>query len=490
MKNHCLGASTVNASASKTFLSTALPAAGAVTVSLTDAPVASWVGQSLVVGRWLSSDGGDFAPGTAYVIESVDVANKTVTLKTPLGANFAGAGTETMVYSVVSNYGEGSTRNWTGASKDLFGRSAFYHNVIDNAGLIASRVQASELSTTTVSSDNTLINAGTLTGNITLANVTAGSGTVTGAITNAGTMNAGTGTLSVTGDVTMQSGSVLKSTVDANAAAGKLAVTGTLAFANGANVRPVAASGYHITEGAQYTLATATSITGTPTLLGNGLVSWQSSVQNNTLTATAHVNTASVANLSTGASAALTSIVSVGGTLAERILSLDSEAAVQRAAEQLKPDVKGTNVVGAMAASSAVSGVIGGRSSGVQISSLLRRSRASGVSTGEAADGAGLWFQAFGFIGEQQARGGQEGYGVNSGGIIVGADQLRAGADRIAVGQPPEPRWLSRDRRQRRTGRGCEHHQLAAQRPGRQVAVAAVRFGSGFVAGIARAVVA
>ncbi len=888
-----MGASTINASASTTFLSTSLPTAGAVTVSLTAAPAATWVGQSLVVGRWLLSDGGDFAPATAYVIGSVDVANKTVTLRTPLGANFAGSGTDAMVYSVVSNYGEGTTRTWTGTDKDVFGDSTFYHNVINNAGLIASRVQASELSTTTattgsgtpyaqsiygirtsvagnylvnntgtirvshagigaaygleeggtvlrldvrnsgtieairtpsvtlaavtasgnptgtssgmqftatsvglvnaintqeeaevlnvlntetgtirtqgdytgtiymrageknivnygliehrataggsdyskgfaigsvsnggevrelqlanmsgatihgdilavngqamrwyllstestlaptgldtrltinsqtgqenseianagtirgniwlsngkhaltntgtlqgnvdvdqrdtsytsgtasgtsttvimvedddtgtsvrsnntitnsnsyvirgdksftfvntgtmtgnikltnatstftatgdsaattVSSNNTLINAGTLTGNITLANVTAGSsnhitllndgftgaitatratgvaagdvtnvlnlggtgtlhdnvsgmsllnvggftvssgddddedsqfsvgvpawtiasgktvqadgamintgtltvagtlqanttiaagatlagsGTVTGTVTNAGTISTGAGTLSVTGNVTMQSGSVLKTIVDANSAAGKLAVTGTLTFADGVSVRPVSASGYRITDGAQYTLATATTLTGTPTLVGNGLVSWQASTQNNALTATASVNAANLAGLSAGAGTALTRVVSIGGTLADRIVALDSAAEVKAAAEQLQPDVKGTNVVGAMAASSAVSGVIGGRSSSVQLSSLLRQSGATGVSTGEGADQAGLWFQAFGFVGQQQARGGQDGYGVTSGGITVGADQLVSAHDGLRVG--------------------------------------------------------
>lgn len=877
-----LGASTINAAATTVF--TSAPAAGATTVAISGTPSTAWVGQSLVVGRWLQSDGGDFAPGTSYVIDAVDVANKTVTLKTPLAANFAGTGTDTMVYTVVSNYGVGTTLSWSGANATLFGKSAFYNNVIDNAGLIASRVQASEMSTsatsatntpyaqsiygirtsvagdylidnkgtirvshagigaaygieeggtvrrldvrnagliealrtpavtltaatatgnptgtsggltftantvslvnaintqeeaevlnvlntgiirtqgdytgtfymraaeknivnygliehvataggtnygkgfaigsvsnggeirelqlsnmrgatingdilavngnalrwyllstetalaangrdtrltinshngqenseifnagtirgniwlsngthalantgtltgnidvdqrdttyssgtasgtattiiqtegqntnntltngnqytvrgdkafsfvntgtvtgnltltnasstftptggtaTTAKSNNSLVNAGTLTGNIVLSDVTAdsrnsitllndgftgnitatrktgvnaleaasvvlnlggsgtlrgnvsgvstlnvggftlpaaddddvvalprvgnpswsiasgktvqagvalinkgsltvagtlqaattiasgatlaGDGTITGAVTNAGIINAGAGTLSVTGNVTMQSGSVLKSTVDANNAAGKLAVTGTLDFASGSSVRPVAASGFRITNGAQYTLATATSITGTPTLLGNGLVSWQSSVANNQLTATATVNTASVANLSTGATTALNKVVSIGGALAERVMSLDSEAAVQKAAEQLKPDVKGSNVVGAMAAGSAVSGVIGGRSSSVQIASLLRQSRASGVSTGEAVEGAGLWFQAFGFTGEQQARGGQDGYGVTSGGITVGADQLVDAREGLRVG--------------------------------------------------------
>ena len=294
----------------------------------------------------------------------------------------------------------------------------------------------------TVQAGAALVNKGSLTVAGTLQAATtiasgatlAGNGTVTGAVSNAGTINAGAGTLSVTGNVTMQSGSVLKATVDAENAAGKLAVTGTLDFASGSSVRPVAASGFRITNGAQYTLASATSITGTPTLLGNGLVSWQSSVANNQLTATATVNTASVANLSTGATTALNKVVSIGGALAERVLSLDSEAAVQKAAEQLKPDVKGSNVVGAMAAGSAVSGVIGGRSSSVQIASLLRLSRASGVSTGEAIDGGGLWFQAFGFTGEQQARGGQDGYGVTAGGITVGADQLVDARDGLRVG--------------------------------------------------------
>ena len=879
-----MGASTVNPSASTTFSGTALPTANSTTVTLNSAPNAAWVGQSLVIGRWLANDGGDFAPATAYVIDAVNVASKTVTLRTPLSDNFAGTGTDTMVYSVVSNYGAHTSRSWTGDEASLFGASADYHNVIDNAGLIASRVQSSEMNpaatsatgtpyaqsiygirssvagnylvnngatgtlrvshagigaayaveeggtvlrmdvrnaglieairtpsvtltavtatanpqgtsgglafgaanvglvnaintqeeaevlnvfntgtirtqgdysatmymrageknivnygliehkataggtdytkgfaigsvsnggeirelqlanmrdatingdilavngqamrwymlstetglaangrtdrlainsqtgqenseitnagtirgniwlsngthsitnsgtltgnidvdqrdtsytsgtasgtttsvllsdgvatyntrtngnqytirgdkafslmntgtltgnitvtsasssftptggnATTVNSNNVLVNAGTLTGNIVLADVTqasrtsvtllndgftgaisatpkagvttldaatvvlnlggsgtlrgdvsgittlnvggfsmpsgdegeallsvgtpvwsiasgktvtadaawiregsltvagtlaaattiasgatlAGSGTVNGALSNAGTINVGTGTLAVNGNVTMQSGSVLKATVDANSAAGKLAVTGDLSFAAGASVRPVAASGFRITDGASYTLATASSITGLPTLQDKGLVKWQASVQNNQLIATASVKATNIANLSGNGSAALTSLVTAGGTLADRILSLDSEASVLSAAEQLKPDVKGSNVVGAMSASNAVSGVIGGRSSSVQISSLLRQSGASGISTGETADGVGLWFQAFGFNGEQRARGGQDGYGVSSGGVTLGADQLIDAQDGLRIG--------------------------------------------------------
>ncbi len=268
---------------------------------------------------------------------------------------------------------------------------------------------------------------GTLRGAVTVASGTtlAGSGTVVGPVDSSGVIDTGSATLNVSGDVTLHSGSVLRSTVGADGA-GKLAVSGALGFDSGAKASLLASSGYRIRDGAQFTIATASSFSGLPATAGseNGLLRWRYAVEGNALKATAVVGTANVANLSGNASRTLDTALGAGGALADRLLALNDEDAVLRAAKELKPDARGSAAVGALGASNAVSGVVGGRSSAVTVASLLKQQGVSGVSTGDEADGSGLWFQGFGFTGKQQARGGEDGYGVNSGGFALGADRL------------------------------------------------------------------
>lgn len=142
-----MGQPTQNAGASTTFTTT--PVAGATVVSISGTPASTWVGQSLVVGRYSAADGGDFIAGTAYKITAVDTVNKTVTLETALSADFApGDSTLPFVYGVVSNYGAGVTKRFTGEAADIFGSRHFYNNVVDNSGTISARIQASELNST------------------------------------------------------------------------------------------------------------------------------------------------------------------------------------------------------------------------------------------------------------------------------------------------------------------------------------------------------
>jgi len=128
-----MGASTQDASANTTFA--VEPDVGTSTVTLTNTPGSTWVGQSLIFGRF-DEAGGDFIPGQSYVITAVDGAAKTVTVEGSLASDFQGSGDDSLplVYSVVSNYGQGSTVN-----------GVFYNNIINNAGTISSRVQLSEL---------------------------------------------------------------------------------------------------------------------------------------------------------------------------------------------------------------------------------------------------------------------------------------------------------------------------------------------------------
>ncbi|MCX7627041.1 MAG: hypothetical protein N2Z69_01290, partial [Methylophilaceae bacterium] len=112
----------------------------------------SLVGQSLVFGRWDASDS-DFVPGESYKIVAYDATNRLLLVEGTLSSNFAGPGSSSLplVYSIVSNYGQGTNKSFTGNAAALFGSSHFYNNVVNNAGTIASRLQPSELSTSDTS---------------------------------------------------------------------------------------------------------------------------------------------------------------------------------------------------------------------------------------------------------------------------------------------------------------------------------------------------
>lgn len=95
------------------------------------------VGQSLIFGRYDSADG-DFLAGQDFKIIAYDAANRLLLIDGTLPADFAGSASASLqlVYSVVSNYGEGVTID-----------GVFYNNVVQNAGTISSRVQQSEINT-------------------------------------------------------------------------------------------------------------------------------------------------------------------------------------------------------------------------------------------------------------------------------------------------------------------------------------------------------
>jgi outer membrane autotransporter protein len=82
-----------------------------------------------------------------------------------------------------------------------------------------------------------------------------------------------------------------------------------------------------------------------------------------------------------------------------------------------------------MAAANQVSSVIGAHQEAVRTASNGN----SGVSTGEAAQGAGFWMQGFGFKGEQKERGGVDGYTADTGGFVLGGDKAIGNGD-VRVG--------------------------------------------------------
>lgn len=144
-----MGASTVNASGTSTgtgwqttasgtiFTTTAsgqtaatLPSAGATSVTVNTTPSASWVGQTIAIGRYNSPEG-DFTNGNTRVITAVDINAKTVTFATPLTSDFAGSGSDPVAYKIVSNYG-------ATVSEDV-------NNKIVNSGRIAANIGTTEV---------------------------------------------------------------------------------------------------------------------------------------------------------------------------------------------------------------------------------------------------------------------------------------------------------------------------------------------------------
>ena len=119
--------------------------------------------------------------------------------------------------------------------------------------------------------------------------------------------------------------------------------------------------------------------------------------------------------------ALLSGNLALGGT----VQNLTTAAAVVKAGEQLRPEANNASTQAAMSASNQVSSVIGMHQDQVRTASNGK----SGVSTGEAAQGVGFWMQGFGFKGDQNQRGGVDGYSANTGGFVFGGDSAIGNGD-------------------------------------------------------------
>jgi outer membrane autotransporter protein len=116
---------------------------------------------------------------------------------------------------------------------------------------------------------------------------------------------------------------------------------------------------------------------------------------------------------------------SVGAALQNLTVAED----IEHAGQQLRPEANNASTQAAMAAANQVSSVIGAHQEAVRTASNGN----SGVSTGEAAQGAGFWMQGFGFKGEQKERGGVDGYTADTGGFVLGGDKAIGNGD-VRVG--------------------------------------------------------
>jgi outer membrane autotransporter protein len=117
----------------------------------------------------------------------------------------------------------------------------------------------------------------------------------------------------------------------------------------------------------------------------------------------------------------LTSNTAIGGL----VQGLTVAADINKAGLQLGPEANNASLQATITAVDHVTAIIGARQDGARVAS----NGSSGISTGEAAQGSGFWMQGFGFKGDQDRRGGIDGYSANTGGFVLGGDTLVGNGD-------------------------------------------------------------
>lgn len=137
----------------------------------------------------------------------------------------------------------------------------------------------------------------------------------------------------------------------------------------------------------------------------------------------------SVAGVSTGSASVLDALLQGSSSLGGAVQGLTSVADIEKAGQQLRPEINNASMMAALGITSQVQSVVDNRVADVH----LAQAGMTGIATGESAPDKGFWVQGFGFRGNQDTLDGVDGYTANSGGAAFGADLLinpnvRAGA--------------------------------------------------------------
>jgi outer membrane autotransporter protein len=153
------------------------------------------------------------------------------------------------------------------------------------------------------------------------------------------------------------------------------------------------------------------------------LVTWSAhAVNDEVLSITVDsINSASIlAGVTQQSAGAIDALLSGDSTLGGAVQGLTVAADINKAGQQLSPEANNASLQATITAVVHVTAVIGNRQDGSRVAS----GGISGISTGEAAQGSGFWMQGFGFKGDQDKRGGIDGYSANTGGFVLGGDTL------------------------------------------------------------------
>jgi outer membrane autotransporter protein len=195
---------------------------------------------------------------------------------------------------------------------------------------------------------------------------------------------------------------------------------------------PKVASGVVMRSGEFFTVANTYQINGSTVSAGattlpevssaNSLINWTAEVNaNGSLVLESSTSTSGITGISQGARSALNNLLTFDSTLGSQVQNLEGDAAVQKAAEQLKPEANNAGYQAVVSATDKVFGLIGQHLENLNIAQLGGK---SGVATGEQATSSGIWFQTFGFRGDQDKRKGVDGYDADAFGFAAGADTL------------------------------------------------------------------
>jgi outer membrane autotransporter protein len=184
--------------------------------------------------------------------------------------------------------------------------------------------------------------------------------------------------------------------------------------------------------GEYFLVANTLTLTGGATLPhidseNTPLVNWNIATNTgNLVVGVDSINSAStIAGVSARGGAAIDALMAGNSTVGGALQGLTVAADIAKAGEQLRPEANNASTQAAMSAANQVSSVIGMHQDQVRTASNGK----SGVSTGEAAQGVGFWMQGFGFKGDQNQRGGVDGYSANTGGFVFGADSAIGNGD-------------------------------------------------------------
>ncbi|MBF0094292.1 MAG: autotransporter domain-containing protein, partial [Alphaproteobacteria bacterium] len=268
----------------------------------------------------------------------------------------------------------------------------------------------------TLSGDVTVSNGGTLQfSSAAGGNIAASGGADTGALdlggssstlklamTDVGTFAA----LTVAGTANMQNANIYIDTTGA-----------TSAITSGTTITIVNSTGV-LSNGDVVVASTAAAVTFTSTSDGNNVYLTTSRTGGGYAGAATGSSTSVVGGVATALNGLVTS-ATAGSTMATLVAKLDTLSAqtLGETLTQLSPTSVAATTGASMATTTAAVNVVGTRTETVRLAS-----NGSGVASGEAMRGLGVWAQGFGVYGNQDKRNGYDGYDVATGGLALGAD--------------------------------------------------------------------